>query len=106
MVRKRVFVITVIALVIIIGVQTLIIVDPAIIGKHKVTTPENAIIIAKAALLKKYGEKEISQIEFDAVIFGDQPSYWNVSANTDTLGFAPHVLVRRSDGKVMLRWDT
>ena len=74
-------------------------------GGHSVTTPENAIIIAKASLLRAYGEDEISQIEFRAFIDGSyNADYWHVS-EANTLCNPPHVLVRISDGKVILRWN-
>ena len=77
MIKKRVFIITVLVLSVIIGAQTVIIIKPTILDGQEVTDPENAIIIAKAALLQKYGEAELSKVknEFHAVIFGEQPAY-------------------------------
>ena len=105
MVKKKVLIITVlVALLVIIAVQTVIIIKPSIIGRHEVTTAENAIILAKAALLQKYGEAEI-QIEFNALRFYDNPGYWCVNEySTVRLGRWPYVLVRVSDGKVILKW--
>ena len=74
-------------------------------NRHKVTTEENAIIIAKAELLRLYGELEVDGLEFRAVRFGDiMPNYWYVIALPGRLGDQPHVFVRISDGKVKMRW--
>ena len=105
MVKKKVFTITVIlALLVVIAVQAVIIAKTSIIGRHEITTAENAIILAKAAILQAYGETEI-QIVFDAMLSYDHPGYWYVDEySTDRLGQWPHVLVRVSDGKVILKW--
>ena len=103
MIKKKDFMITVAVLSIIIITLFAICVVPHLLGGCEVTTPENAIILAKAALLRKYGEAEI-QKEFDAVIFGDQPEYWYVSEKVSSFGYPPHVLIRRSDGKAIVKW--
>ena len=103
MIKKKVFVLTVAVLSIIIITQTTIIAVPHLRVGCEVTTQENAILLAKAALLRKHGESAI-KIEFRAVIFGDQPGYWHVTENVNSLGYSPHVLIRRSDGKAIVRW--
>jgi len=103
MINKKVFVITVIILSVVIILQTVIIVTPRFV-MQKVTTPEAAILIAKAAIVRRYGEEEIYEKEFYAVIEGTRPNYWYVLALPPHLDNQPHVLVRKSDGKVLMRW--
>ena len=105
MIKKKVFIITVLALLVIIAAQTVIIMKPSIIGRHEVTTAENAIIIAKAAILQKYGEAELQRVSDNLLAYRhyEQPNYWLVSER-NTYDDSPHILVRRSDGKVILKW--
>ena len=51
MISKKQFKFTIIPLLLIIFIQTLIITRP--FNRHRVTTEENAIIIAKAALIRR-----------------------------------------------------
>ena len=103
MIRQKALAITALALLVIIAIQTLIIIRPEIVGSHEVTTEESAIIIAKAAIIKRYGEKELQGVELEAFIHEkENPYYWRVS--TRIMGYGPHILVRVSDGKVILRW--
>ena len=105
MTRQKALVITALALVVIIAIQTLIIIKPEIIGRHEVTTAENAIILAKAALLQKYGEAELEKVSDNlrASIDYTYQNYWCI-AERDVLDNAPSVFVRISDGKVILKW--
>ena len=102
LVERKILLSLVIALSIVSTFQAIIIARP--FNKHVVSTPENAITIAKAELLRRYGEAEIDGLEFDAVRFGERPDYWNVIALPPLLSSQPHVLVRVSDGKVVMRW--
>ena len=104
MTRQKALAVTVLALLVIIAIQTLIIIKPEIIGRHEITTQESAIIIAKAAIIRRYGEKELQGVELVAFIHEkENPYYWHVTEGK-YLGYPPHVLVRCSDGKVKLRW--
>ena len=102
MVKRKILILLIAALSTVSIFQAIIIIRP--FNRHAVSTPENAIIIAKAELLRRYGEAEIDGLEFDAVRFGEQPDYWNVIALPPLLSSQPHVLVRVSDGKVVMRW--
>jgi len=103
MIDKKVFIITVVVLSVVILLQAVIIVTPRFL-MQEVTTPEAAILIAKAAIVRRYGEEEIREKEFDAVIFGTQTNYWNVATLPSHFDNQPYVLVRISDGKVIMRW--
>ena len=103
MIIKRVFVITVFVLLAVIVAQAVIIAKPTVIGRHEVTTSENAVLLAKAAIMQKYGEAEILQKEFVASIDGSNTRYWYVG-EVNVFDNSPHVLIRRSDGKVILKW--
>ena len=85
----------------------MVVIKPGIIGRHEVTTAENAIIIAKAAILQAYGEEELQKVSDNLNAFIDytQPNYWHV-AEINTLGHPPSVFVRVSDGKVILKWKS
>ena len=105
MIKKKDFFLIVSVLLIIIITQTIIIINPRTSGYNEVTIPENAITIAKAALLEKYGEAEVYGMEFVALKSWDSPNYWHVTEDDPyRLGIGPHVLVRMSDGKAILRW--
>jgi len=100
-----------IALAIICIVQTVIIVKPHLLFGKPVTSAESAIIIAKAALLRKYGEGEFLHKKFVAWGFAEseeKPVTWHVYENTEafgnTLGELPHVRVSGRDGKVTIKW--
>ena len=102
MITKKQFKFTIIPLLLIIFIQTLIINRPFI--KHPVTTPENAIIIAKAELIRRYGEAEVLNLEFKAVRLGDFPNNWYIIALPLRLDDQPYILVRIADGRVKMRW--
>ena len=105
MIKKKVFIIFVLALLVVIAVQTIVIIKPGIIGRHEVTTAENALIIAKAAILQEYGEAELQKVSDNLGAFIDytHQNYWCV-AERDVLDYAPSVFIRISDGKVILKW--
>lgn len=107
MIKNSVFVITAVIMFVIIVVQAVILINPPI-GGHEVTAPENAIIIAKAALLQKYGEEELQKVQngFAARISIDYPAYWVVQVDKAMLGYPPRIYVRQSDGKAIVRWRT
>ena len=105
MIKKEYFITTITVLIVIIVMQfIIIIINIRPFYGNEVTTPENAILIAKAALLLTYGESEIDNVEFHADRFGSRPNYWDVIALPMGFGNQPHVLVRVSDGKVKMRW--
>ena len=103
MVSKRIFIASSLFLLIIIAILALVIIRP--FNRHEIRTSESAITLAKAALIRKYGETEFLEMSFIAVIHSDRPQYWYVSEHDPTrLGYWPYVLVRRSNGKAILRW--
>lgn len=104
MVKKQVFIVTIALLLAVILVQEILLNHEILLVENPVTTSENAVIIAKAALLQKYGERAIYGKSFDAFIDASNPEYWQVS-ELNMLGYPPHVLVRRSDGKAILHWE-
>ena len=83
-------------------IQQIVIYNSNVIGQQ-ISTPESSIIVAKASLLRKYGEKEI-QIEFDAN--ETHSDYWEVMeySEGEVLGYPPCILVRKSDGRVVDLW--
>ena len=102
---KRIFVLSISLLSVIIVIQSIILIKP--FNRKAVRTPDTAILLAKAALVRRYGEAEFKEMEFDAVVFGTKPNYWYICEyDPNVYGYAPHVLVRMSDGKVRMRWTT
>ena len=105
--KKFILVFVITALAVALLTQTVVIIISNMSYNNEITNPYNAIIIAKAALLQRYGEAEIEQKGFNALIMSDNPDHWFVFEVVENpkYDFSPHVLVRRSDGKVTLRWE-
>ena len=93
-----------IVLALLFAVVVLIVIAISPLWKNEVTTPDNAILIAKAEILRRYGEQEIEGYEFEAFRSESNPNYWYVFRLPVPLGDAPHVIVRYSDGKAKMRW--
>ena len=103
MIKKKVFIIIVAALSAVVVIQSLIIFRP--FGKqHEVTDPENAILIAKAELIRRYGEAEIRGKEFIVFVDQDHPNQLYVTENIAIFDYSEHVYVRRSDGRAVVIW--
>jgi hypothetical protein len=105
--KKFILVFVITALAVALLTQTVVIIISNMSYNNEITDPYNAIIIAKAALLQRYGEAEIEQKGFDALIISDDPDHWFVSEVVENpkYDFSPHVLVRRPDGKVRMTFD-
>jgi hypothetical protein len=78
-------------------------------GRQEVLTPEHAVQIARAAIIQRYGEAEIEDMEFWAS--DSWWPYWRVSEGSEadlrlSLGYPPVVYVRRYGGMVILLWRT
>ena len=100
---KKSFYVVVLIMSVVIIIQSIIIAYP--FKTHPVTTPESAIIIAKAELIRRYGETVVTDVEFIASKIGYYPNNWFVTEVPLWLGDGPFVLVRMSDGKVKMRWE-
>jgi len=101
-IKKKVFIVVVSALSAVVIIQSLIIIRP--FGRREVTTSEAAILIARAELVRKYGEEEIDGMEFDAFIDASNRRYWQIGALPGSFGYPPRVYVRVSDGKAVEIW--
>ena len=113
MIKKKVFIATVAILSAVVIVQTLIITRP-FARRHEVLTAEDAILIAQADLVRRYGSEEISEREFTAWKSG---RFWNVLEVVEVLevddvefhrtmlGYPPRVFVRISNGRTILAWS-
>ena len=73
MIKKEIFILTVAALSVIVITQMLIIIRP--FNRREVISSEDAILIAKAELVRRYGREEILGKEFCADRSG---KYWYV----------------------------
>ena len=102
MISKKKYILSITTLSIIIILQAIVITKP--FTKNVVSSRENAIIIAKAELIRRYGEAVIDGVEFEAYRFIEIPNYWYVFILPPQFSSQPHVLVRESDGKVKMRW--
>jgi len=102
-VEKKKVIIIILLLSAIVLIQALIIIKP--FGRREVTTPEEAVLLAKAELVRRYGMEEISGKEFRAIISG---RYWRITQdlgqNQFQLGYPPQVYVRVSDGRAISLW--
>ena len=97
MAKKRLFILTVSVMSAIVLLQLVII--TSLFSGHAITTPENAILLAKDALLRKYGEMEI-QTELIASIHSDFPNHWYVTDhNADDHRVELYVLVKKRMAK-------
>lgn len=103
MVKKKTFIITVLTLVVVVLVQMMLLLQPMVIGAQEVSEPEVAVVIAKSALAQKYRDDSFFSITLYAMLSVDNPGYWHISEG-NKLGHPRHVLVRCSDGKVILKW--
>ena len=102
MAKKRLFIVTVSVMSAIVLLQLVIIIS--LFSGHAITTPENAMIVAKDALLRKYGELE-TQTELIASINSDFPNHWYVTVhNADDYEAELYVLVKKTNGKATLHW--
>jgi len=113
MIKKKVFIVVVAALLAIVVIQALIILRP-FEGRHSVMTEEDAILIAKAELVRRYGAGEIRGMEFVACE-GDR--FWHVYEVVGIieingiriprmqLGYPRRVDVRISDGRAFSLWS-
>ena len=112
MIRRKVFMIWVITLSAIAITQAFVIIKP--FNRHKVTTAESALLVAKAELIRRYGEDEI----LSTVLFASEDCkyWWLVTEGTvviqgetqtilpDGLDNTPRVYIRKSDGKAVVIW--
>ena len=74
------------------------------LGRQEVLDAEHAIEIARAAIIQRYGEAEIEDMEFRAS--DSWWPYWHVSESKEgaMMGYWPAVYVRRTDGMVIMLW--
>ena len=78
-------------------------------GRQEVLDSEHAIQIARAAIIQRYGESEIEDMEFMAL--GGNVSWMVIEGDSiddirarNRMGHLPTVYVRNSDGMVTLMW--
>ena len=100
MVKKKVFIATVAIQSAVVIVQTLIITRP-FARRHEVLTAEDAILIAQAELVRRYGRGEILGKEFVVLESG---RHWTVIEDVLMHGHQPRVDVRKSDGRAIVLW--
>jgi len=115
-VKRSVFITVVSAMSAMIVIQALIVIRP-FSRRHEVTSPENAVLIAKAELIRRYGEEEVTGLELHAHLYGSPLSrrliYWSVTkippGSDDNLprtyyDYPPRVYVRQSNGRAISLW--
>lgn len=113
MITKKVFLVVIATMLTIIVIQALIIVSP-FSTLYGVTTEEDAILIARAELLRRYGPGEIEGTEFTAWRSG---RFWRVleavyifeidgvEFRRTQVGYPPCVFVRASNGRAIVLWS-